>query len=72
MQVEPVNEEEVTKIEVTGTHDYPSAPGFVFLDIWSKGVPISTETATRTEPNKSAIDLAVRALKEKERKLKYV
>ena len=38
MQVEPVNEEEVTKIEVTGTHDYPSAPGFVFFWIFDRKV----------------------------------
>ena len=34
------------------------------------GVPLSETTATRTEPNKSAIDLAVKALKEKERQHK--
>lgn len=31
---------------------------------------MSDTTATRTEPNKSAIDLAVKALKEKERQHK--
>lgn len=34
------------------------------------GVPLS-EGSSRTEPNKSAIDLAVKALKEKERQKGY-
>ncbi|KNB42821.1 hypothetical protein JH06_4788 [Blastocystis sp. subtype 4] len=56
LKVETIPEEEATKIIVEGTHAYPSAPG----------VPLSGGS-TRTEPNKSAIDLAVKALKEKER-----
>ena len=43
----------------------------VFLPNVSKiGVPLSGGS-TRTEPNKSAIDLAVKALKEKERQKGY-
>lgn len=34
------------------------------------GVPLSESSGMRTEPNKSAIDLAVKALKEKERQQK--
>ena len=29
MQVETIPEEEITKIVVEGTHDYPSGPGFI-------------------------------------------
>lgn len=38
--------------------------------ILSIGVPLSESSGIRTEPNKSAIDLAVKALKEKERQQK--
>ena len=36
------------------------------------GVPLSEATTTRAEPNKSAIDLAVKALRDKERQHKWV
>ena len=72
MQVESITEEEATKIVVEGTHEYPSGPGifsFPLLDdLDDIGVPISD---TRTEPSASAIDLAVKTLKEKERQQKY-
>ena len=41
-----------------------------FLLLIILGVPLSDKNATRSEPNKSAIDLAVKALKEKERSQK--
>ncbi|KAK8823710.1 hypothetical protein WA538_000759, partial [Blastocystis sp. DL] len=59
LKVETIPEEEATKIVVEGTHEYPTAPG----------VPLSGGSA-RSEPKKSAIDLAVKALKEKERSKK--
>ena len=31
MQVEPISEDEATKIVVEGTHSYPSEPGMCFL-----------------------------------------
>ena len=72
LQVESITEEEATKIVVEGTHEYPSGPGiysFSLLDdLDDVGVPISD---TRTEPSASAIDLAVKTLKEKERQQKY-
>ena len=60
MKIESITEEEATKVVMTGTHEYPSAPG----------VPLSAENATRTEPTKSTIDLAVKSIKEKERQQK--
>ena len=38
---------------------------FFFLNL--VGIPLSENNGIRSEPNKSAIDLAVKALKEKER-----
>lgn len=73
MQVETIPEEEATKIVVEGTHDYPSGPGKLSdLSLLLQGVPLGDSTTVRTEPNKSAIDLAVKALKEKERQQKQV
>ena len=69
MQVESITEEEATKIVVEGTHEYPSGPGkssFSLID--EIGMPVSD---TRTEPSASAIDLAVKTLKEKERQQKF-
>ena len=69
MKIETITEE-ATKVVMTGTHDYPSAPG---SSNWLKsyaGVPLSAENATRTEPTKSTIDLAVKSIKEKERQQK--
>ena len=67
LKIESVTQEEATKVVISGTHDYPSAPGlFIRYCDYVSGVPLSSENATHTDPSKNSIDQALKSLKSKE------
>lgn len=71
LKIESVTEEEATKVVISGTHDYPSAPGFpIKAYVHAAGVPLSSENATHTDPSKNSIDQALKSLKSKEQQQK--
>ena len=71
LKIESITEEEATKVVISGTHDYPSAPGFpTKVNVYAAGVPLSSENATHKDPSKNSIDQALKSLKSKEQQQK--